>query len=219
MKARAAPHRASRGLPSFPLGHHAQRHSTVLRTLIHVNAAAPSGPGSELGHKFQPVLSHSVGQARPLRRLEGHCRCLFAHARSAFPSNLVLRGGNVLLRAVFAYQAGNVLLRARRHRPGGQQRQLATAGYLPGAGRVPILPRMFVVSEEAAAAIRTAYEQDGELSAAIELRRHFPGLDNAKARDCARTIAGWTPLPVPPVKTGRLRSRKGAAPAVPKHHR
>jgi hypothetical protein len=67
---------------------------------------------------------------------------------------------------------------------------------------------MFIVSEEAAAAIRTAYEQDGELSAAIELRRHFPGLDNAQARDCARTIAGWTPLPVLPVKVRRLRPRK-----------
>jgi hypothetical protein len=64
-------------------------------------------------------------------------------------------------------------------------------GYLPGAGRVPIMPCMFVVSEEAAAAIRTAYEQDGELSAAIELRRHFLAItDNAKARACARTIAG-----------------------------
>jgi hypothetical protein len=73
----------------------------------------------------------------------------------------------------------------------------------------PILPRMFVVSEEAAAAIRTAYEQDGELSAAIELRRHFPGLDNAKARDCARAIAAWTPLPAPSVKSRRLRPRKG----------
>jgi hypothetical protein len=57
-----------------------------------------------------------------------------------------------------------------------QQRQLATAGHLPRAGVSPILPRMFVVSEEAAAA--------------IELRRHFPGLDNAKALDCARVIAG-----------------------------
>ena len=28
----------------------------------------------------------------------------------------------------------------------------------------------------------------------IELRRHFPGItDNAKARECARTIAGWKP--------------------------
>jgi hypothetical protein len=69
---------------------------------------------------------------------------------------------------------------------------------------------MFTVSEEAAAAIRTAYEQDGELSAAIELRRHFPGIiDNAHARDCARAIAGWTPLPAPAVKARRLRPRKG----------
>jgi hypothetical protein len=72
----------------------------------------------------------------------------------------------------------------------------------------PILPRMFVVSEETAAAIRIAYEQDGELSAAIELRRLFPGLANAKAWDCARAIAAWTPLPVPPVKVRRLRPRK-----------
>ena len=55
---------------------------------------------------------------------------------------------------------------------------------------------MFVVSEEAAAPIRTAYEQEGELSAAIEVRRLFPGItDNARARECARTIAGWKPLP------------------------
>ena len=53
-------------------------------------------------------------------------------------------------------------------------------------------PAMFVVSEADAAAIRTAYEQEGELSPAIELRRRFPGItDNAKARECARTIAGW----------------------------
>jgi hypothetical protein len=59
-----------------------------------------------------------------------------------------------------------------------------------------MLPAMFVVSEEAAAAIRTAYEQEGELSAAIEVRRLFPGItDNARARECARTIAGWKPLP------------------------
>jgi len=59
-----------------------------------------------------------------------------------------------------------------------------------------IFPGMFCVSE--AAAIRAAYEQGGELSAAIELRRLFPGItDNAKARECARAIAGWTPLPTP----------------------
>jgi hypothetical protein len=68
---------------------------------------------------------------------------------------------------------------------------------------------MFVVSEEAAAAIRTAYEQDGELSAAIELRRLFPSItDNAKARDCARGIAGWTPLPPMPEKKSRTRQTR-----------
>jgi hypothetical protein len=33
---------------------------------------------------------------------------------------------------------------------------------------------MFLVSEEAAAAIRPIYDQEGEMSAAIELRRRFP---------------------------------------------
>jgi hypothetical protein len=66
---------------------------------------------------------------------------------------------------------------------------------------------MFVVSEADAAAIRAAFEQRGELSAAIELRQRFPGItDNAQARACARTIAGWKPLPLRPVKRApRLR--------------
>ena len=43
---------------------------------------------------------------------------------------------------------------------------------------------MYVVTEADAAAIREAYETGGELSAAIELRRRFPGItDNAKARE------------------------------------
>jgi hypothetical protein len=47
---------------------------------------------------------------------------------------------------------------------------------------------MFVVTEAEAAAIRAIYQQRGELSAAIELRRLFPGItDNAQARECART--------------------------------
>jgi hypothetical protein len=63
---------------------------------------------------------------------------------------------------------------------------------------------MFVVSEEAATAIRCAYEQDGELSAAIELRSHFPGvIENVQARGCARAIAEWTSLRVPQVKARR----------------
>ena len=71
-----------------------------------------------------------------------------------------------------------------------------------------ILPGMFVVTEAEAAAIRAAYEQGGELSAAIELRRLFPGItDNAKARECARTIAGWAPR-LAPVPKAPQRSRK-----------
>jgi hypothetical protein len=55
---------------------------------------------------------------------------------------------------------------------------------------------MFVVTEADAAAIRAIFNEEGELSAVIELRRRFPGIgDNTKARACARTIAGWTPLP------------------------
>jgi hypothetical protein len=76
---------------------------------------------------------------------------------------------------------------------------------------------MFVVSEEAAAAIRTAYEQEGELCAAIEVRRLFPGVtDNAKARECARTIAGWKPLPAAACQIAPLRLRRSRArPAKP----
>jgi hypothetical protein len=54
---------------------------------------------------------------------------------------------------------------------------------------------MFVVTEADAAASRAVYEQRGEFSAAVEPRRRFPGItDNAQARECARTIAGWKPL-------------------------
>jgi hypothetical protein len=68
-------------------------------------------------------------------------------------------------------------------------------------GADPHAPAMFVVTEADAAAIRAVYEQRGEFSAAVELRRLFPGItDNAQARECARTIAGWKPLPLRPVK-------------------
>jgi hypothetical protein len=71
---------------------------------------------------------------------------------------------------------------------------------LDSAQRHPHAPGMFVVTEAEAAAIRAVYERHGEFSAAIELRRLFPGVtDNAQARECARTIAGWTPLPLRPV--------------------
>ena len=69
---------------------------------------------------------------------------------------------------------------------------------------------MFMVTDADAAAIRTVFEQDGELSAAIELRRRFPGItDNENARRCARSIAGWTtPLVSPPVRAPRRARRK-----------
>ena len=50
---------------------------------------------------------------------------------------------------------------------------------------------MFMVTEADATAIRAAFHENGELSAAVELRRRFPGItDHAKARECVRTIAG-----------------------------
>jgi hypothetical protein len=68
---------------------------------------------------------------------------------------------------------------------------------------------MFVVSEEDAAAIRAAFDQGGEFAAAVELRRRFPGIaDNAHARDCARAIARWTPLNLPPRPPVRFGKRK-----------
>jgi hypothetical protein len=72
---------------------------------------------------------------------------------------------------------------------------------------------MFVVSESDAAAIRAAFDQGGELSAAVELRRLFPGIsDNDKARDCARTIAGWQPLPLLPLKRSRACRTRSSTP-------
>ena len=57
---------------------------------------------------------------------------------------------------------------------------------------------MFVVTEAEAAAIRAAFKQRGELSAAVELRRLYPAItDTAQACASVRTIAGWKPLPVP----------------------
>jgi hypothetical protein len=71
---------------------------------------------------------------------------------------------------------------------------------------------MFVVTEAEAAVIRTAFEQQGELSAAIELRRLFPGItDNVQARECARVIAGWKPWPLKPARSISTIRRTGAA--------
>ena len=76
--------------------------------------------------------------------------------------------------------------------------------------RVPHALAMFVVTEADTAAIRAAFYEEGELSAVIELRQRFPGVDHAKARACARTIAGWTlppaiPCPMVPLRPGKDR--------------
>ena len=94
--------------------------------------------------------------------------------------------------------------------PGGRRDQLRRHAALPpcrlaARGRRHHPAGMFVVTEAEAAAIRAAFEREGELSAAVELRRLFPGVtDMAEARECARTIASWAPLPLEPA----ARSRK-----------
>jgi hypothetical protein len=69
---------------------------------------------------------------------------------------------------------------------------------------------MFTVTEAEAAAIRAAFERDGELAAAVELRRLFPGVtDNAEARECVRAIAAWKPVRVRRVRVAPLGPRQG----------
>jgi hypothetical protein len=69
-------------------------------------------------------------------------------------------------------------------------------------------PAMFAVTERDATAIRTAFDQGGELSATVELRRLFPGIiDSDQAPAFARTIAGWKPRP--------MKSRRAASSARP----
>lgn len=82
---------------------------------------------------------------------------------------------------------------------------------LPVTSDGPIVISMSVVTEADATAIRSTFEKEGELSATIELRRRFPGIrDNEHARQCARSIAGWQPLPALPAKVVPLRPRRKA---------
>ncbi len=71
---------------------------------------------------------------------------------------------------------------------------------------------MFAVDEATAHAIRQAYQDGGELSGMVELRRHFPLItDTARERECVRIIAGWQPV-LPPAKAAdkvaRLKPRR-----------
>jgi hypothetical protein len=66
---------------------------------------------------------------------------------------------------------------------------------------------MFAVDEATAEAIRRAFNEDGEFSAVVELRRHYPAItDNARARLCVRIIASWRPIPALPKKPCRRPS-------------
>ncbi len=66
-----------------------------------------------------------------------------------------------------------------------------------------MLGAMFAVSDAQAAAIRSAFNEGGEFSAAVELRRIFPAVtDNATAREYARVIAGRAPPPPAPPPAG-----------------
>jgi hypothetical protein len=68
---------------------------------------------------------------------------------------------------------------------------------------------LFTVDDATAEAIRDAFDRGGELSAVVELRRHFPGITNPEqARVCVRAIASWKPLPVKLPK-GRRPPRDG----------
>jgi len=77
---------------------------------------------------------------------------------------------------------------------------------------------MFCVDEETAAAIRRVFNEDGELSAVVELRRHFPLItDMARGQECMQIIAGWQPVS-PPAKGAdrvvRLKPRRRPSTAL-----
>ena len=52
---------------------------------------------------------------------------------------------------------------------------------------------MFSLSEDEITSIHAAFDTGGEFAASVELRRLFPGItDLQKARQCVRTIVGWS---------------------------
>ena len=61
---------------------------------------------------------------------------------------------------------------------------------------------MFSLSEDDIAAIRAAFDGGGELAAAVELRRLYPGIaDLGHARRCVQSIVGWA-APAGPARAG-----------------
>lgn len=65
---------------------------------------------------------------------------------------------------------------------------------------------MFMVDAETAAAIRRAWDEGGELSAVVELRRHFPLIsDGDNARRCVRASSAGHSRPPRSRNTSRSR--------------
>ena len=61
---------------------------------------------------------------------------------------------------------------------------------------------MFSLNEDEITSVRAAFDTGGEFAASVELRRLFPGItDLQKARQCVRTIVGWS-RPVPATQKG-----------------
>ncbi len=80
---------------------------------------------------------------------------------------------------------------------------------MPPPPRAPMLPTMFIVSDEDAAAIRAALDAGGELAAVAEVRRRFRALANdERALEWARTIAGWVPWVAPVAPDRKRRGRR-----------
>lgn len=107
---------------------------------------------------------------------------------------------------VIATKVGNERRTRRRHAVWRSERKEGDArqNTLPNHAQRSHAPAMLVVTDRDATAIRPAFDQGGELSAAIELRRLFPGItDSDQAGTFARAIAGWKPLPM---KSGRPAS-------------
>jgi hypothetical protein len=56
-----------------------------------------------------------------------------------------------------------------------------------------MLASMVTLSNEDTAAIQRAYDESGELSAAIEVTRRFQAIRGERAREWARMICAWKP--------------------------
>jgi len=61
-----------------------------------------------------------------------------------------------------------------------------------------MLPSMVTLSDEDTAAIQRAYDESGELSAAIEVTQRFQAIRGERAREWARMICAWKPPPETP---------------------